>query len=351
MQVFLRKLSGPDQGGMSSMLIMRGSKLLRKGIPVIRHSSNCFKSIVMGKIVITASREKFIIDHYESLSDTQIAKHLGVSKATVCSYRKRKGLYVSREEILRRRSAGMTGKTTSTPEMDKIIKRDYLKIPSKTLAAALGKSDCFLRKRMEQLGLVIPEEIIQKRKENSRIKKGAIPPNKGKKQSEYMTPEQIEKTKATRFKKGQMIHNEAKDGNIRIRHSHKSRNLPPYKWIRISKGKWEMLHVHNWEKEHGPVPKGNIIVFRTRDTMNCELDNLEMITRAEHAIRNSNHENPSDSRIAFYLATRSRKTDKEMRDEIMKHPELIEAKRQSLKLKRLIKNERSNNSKTGTSHK
>ncbi len=39
------------------------------------------------------------------------------------------------------------------------------------------------------------------------FQKGHTPMNKGLKQSEYMTPGAIERTKATRFKKGNVPHN------------------------------------------------------------------------------------------------------------------------------------------------
>jgi hypothetical protein len=57
------------------------------------------------------------------------------------------------------------------------------------------------------------------------FKKGHVPVNKGKKQTEFMTREAIERTKNTRFKKGHLPHNSigVRDGDIRIRHDHKNR--------------------------------------------------------------------------------------------------------------------------------
>lgn len=231
-------------------------------------------------------------------------------------------------------------KTSSTPEIDAIIKKEYLNMPFKQLAMHIGKSYTFLITRMRQLELVVPREIIEQRINDSRIKKGTIPPNKGKSQSEYMSIEAIERTKETRFKKGNIPHNTVEgDGAIRIRHK---KGEHPYKYIRLELGKWELLHRHIWKEHKGKIPDKHIITFKDGNTMNCVLENLECISQKENAIRNSSHENPTDNRVASYIAG---KKNKDLKSEFLKHPKLIEAKRQSLLLKRALKNERSNHQK------
>ena len=37
-----------------------------------------------------------------------------------------------------------------------------------------------------------------------------------------------------------------------------------------------------WEKANGPIPPGNVLIFRDGDKTNCELSNLRMITLAEN---------------------------------------------------------------------
>lgn len=46
------------------------------------------------------------------------------------------------------------------------------------------------------------------------------------------------------------------------------------------------LHRLNWEREHGAIPEGSVVIFRDGDRLNCELDNLLMVTRAELAVMN-----------------------------------------------------------------
>uniref|UniRef100_UPI003F694E61 HNH endonuclease signature motif containing protein n=1 Tax=Sediminibacterium sp. TaxID=1917865 RepID=UPI003F694E61 len=179
---------------------------------------------------------------------------------------------------------------------DDIIKAEYLNIPIKRLAKNINKSNCYVLGRLKKLGLIIPPEIIANRITNSRIKPGHIPKNKGLRQSEYMSQEMIDRTIATRFKKGQIPHNAIgfKDGDIVTRYAHKERNAPPYKWIRIGKGKWEMYHVNLWKQHNGNIPNGHIIVFKDKNTMNVRIENLECITKKENMLRNSIHQYPEE---------------------------------------------------------
>lgn len=164
------------------------------------------------------------------------------------------------------------------------IKENYLEVPIKTLECQMGIPEGVIRRRLKKWGLVIPPEIIEERKRNSYFKKGCVPFTKGLKQSDYMTPDQIKKTVATRFKKGQKPAT-TKQGRLHISIRKDKRNVP-YKFIKIDDGFWEPLHVFNWHKEFGEVPEGHIIIFKDGDTLNCEPWNLGAITKAENLRRN-----------------------------------------------------------------
>ncbi|MCW8829976.1 MAG: HNH endonuclease [Gammaproteobacteria bacterium] len=41
-----------------------------------------------------------------------------------------------------------------------------------------------------------------------------------------------------------------------------------------------------WEQHNGPIPKGMIVTFIDGDKLNCDIDNLELITKAENLQRN-----------------------------------------------------------------
>jgi hypothetical protein len=46
--------------------------------------------------------------------------------------------------------------------------------------------------------------------------------------------------------------------------------------------RWEFLHRAVWEEHHGPIPKGMIIAFKDSNKLNCDIDNLVMITQSEN---------------------------------------------------------------------
>jgi hypothetical protein len=117
------------------------------------------------------------------------------------------------------------------------------------------------------------------------------------------------------------------NGAITIR---KDSNGHRYKWIRIAKAKWEMLQVHNWEEKNGPIPKEKIIVAKDGNQMNCDPDNWMLVDRREHLERNSGRETLEDKFVARMIFPR----DKALQQRVLKSPELIELKRNELKLKR-----------------
>jgi hypothetical protein len=97
---------------------------------------------------------------------------------------------------------------------------------------------------------------------------------------------------STSFKKGSTPANTKYDGAISLR---QKKGDPPYKYIRVSKGKWELLHRYIWKQANGPIDKGYIITFKDGDSLNCDLSNLEMISMKENVLRNSNREKASES--------------------------------------------------------
>lgn len=54
-----------------------------------------------------------------------------------------------------------------------------------------------------------------------------------------------------------------------------------------SRFNWKFVHVLVWEKAHGPVRAGHVVVFKNGDRAQIRLDNLELITRRELMRRNS----------------------------------------------------------------
>jgi len=176
-----------------------------------------------------------------------------------------------------------------TAEEDQFLRTNYLTMPTKRMATALGRSDCTARQRLKILGLSVPPGIVEIFRKQSQIKKGNVPANKGKRQAEYMSAESIARAKATCFKKGDLPHNTKNDMDISIR---RDRRGIDYKFIRVSLAEWVPLQRYVWENAHGPIPKGMKVVFKDGNPLNCDLDNLEVLSCAELMKRNSYHNYP-----------------------------------------------------------
>lgn len=178
-----------------------------------------------------------------------------------------------------------------TIQDENFIKENYLKLPVKRLANQLNMSDTRIKRYLKKNGLTIPEELVQQRIAESRFQKGCIPATKGKKQTEYMSKAAIERTKATRFKKGQIPHNTKPIGTISKR-SDKSRGF--YLYIKVAYKKWELLHRVVYTTHFGPIPKDKIVAFKDGNVLNCNPDNLELITMEENVLRNSKYNFPKE---------------------------------------------------------
>jgi len=106
------------------------------------------------------------------------------------------------------------------------------------------------------------------------FRKGQSPWNKGIKGTHF-SPE-------TEFKKGQKSINHLPVGSITIRKYYK-RNLSPKRWIKIAEpNKWIMYTVYLWQKNIGNIPADKILHHINRDSLDDRIENLCLVTRAEH---------------------------------------------------------------------
>lgn len=185
-------------------------------------------------------------------------------------------------------------RTKLTPEQLEEIKRDYHNTQSSELAERYGCSIYAIYNAAHRYGLKKDIEFIRElaRKKmldpnhpgrKHLIKKGSIPPNKGKKQAEYMSPEAIERTKHTRFQKGHLPHNTRHDFAFSDRRS----KGKVYRWIRVGLSKWVLYQRYVWDQAYGSIPKGFNVQFKDGNTLNFELDNLYLISRADQ-LKNEN---------------------------------------------------------------
>jgi hypothetical protein len=168
----------------------------------------------------------------------------------------------------------------------------------KQISRLLGRADSTARQRLERLGYSVPAEVAERFRLLATYRPGQSPFNKGRKMSEYCSPEFIKKFNRTTWRKGNIPHNTyAHDGVITIRKDKRGVN---FKWIRISKGVWLPLHQHTWQQHNGEQPNGMCVAFKDRDTMNCNISNLELITRKENMLRNSVQRFPEEIRKTIH---------------------------------------------------
>lgn len=140
---------------------------------------------------------------------------------------------------------------------------------------------------------------------NTRYKPGHVPWSKGRKIGSHG------RSKQTQFKKGQLPYNTLEDGVVTIR---RDKTGKKYKWIRISMGKWAMLHRHTWIKLYGPVPDDKIVAFKNGDAMDCRPENLMLITRTENMVRNQIHKYPESIKQSIRALNKLKKAIHEKQD-------------------------------------
>jgi len=93
------------------------------------------------------------------------------------------------------------------------------------------------------------------------------------------------------FKKGNLPHNTKFDGASSVRLNNEG---IPYRFVRVSLREWVHESVLVWEKTHGPIGKDMVVRHKNGNTLDNQIDNLELITRAENMERNSIHQYPEE---------------------------------------------------------
>ena len=135
----------------------------------------------------------------------------------------------------------------------------------------------------------------------SQFVKGHQPANKGKRIEEFMTAEGIENSTRTRFRKGHRPANTRAVGTEVV-------HADGYVFVKVDGGKPVLKQRYVWEQAHGPIPPGYCIRFRDGNRQNCDLSNLEMISRGDSARLCTQNETPEArrERVAKCQVTRNK---------------------------------------------
>src|SRR5690242_3047671 len=161
----------------------------------------------------------------------------------------------------------------STDEIAKRIGVSLQSVYTRAHRLGLKKSAAFTRRYLAKCGLQVsnhPRSIA------ARIKKGNIPPNKGKKMPPGYAPGRM---RETQFKKGQRSRNSMPLGSVR--------DVDGYLYVKIStapeppgqKGgsspNWKPLHFKVWEDAGNPPvnTRTHVLSFKDGNRKNCVIDN------------------------------------------------------------------------------
>jgi hypothetical protein len=184
----------------------------------------------------------------------------------------------------------------SAAELKRLAKL-YPDRPTEAIAKQLGRTVESTYNAAHKLGLTKSAEFrknplaggFQKGSQigaQFRFVKGQVPPNKGLRRPGYSIGRG--RMEQTTFKKGQTPRNWQPVGSIRT-------NSEGYLEVKVREGMWnaregqawQLLNREVWKRERGPIPPGHLVVFKDGDRMNCAIENLELISTADNARRNS----------------------------------------------------------------
>lgn len=105
------------------------------------------------------------------------------------------------------------------------------------------------------------------------FKKGQVPWNKNMRGMHF--------SPATEFKPGHVPATILPVGSMTIRTRKRDGNQRA--WIKIAEPNiWEPRVRINWEYHNGPIPKGHVVHRKDGDSLNDDIGNLELLSRAEH---------------------------------------------------------------------
>ncbi len=131
---------------------------------------------------------------------------------------------------------------------------------------------------------------------DSRFQAGHTPYNKG----ATLRPDVAEKIKHTQFKVGHDNGRQEPIGMVKMRSE--------YLYIKVgTPSKWELYHRYVWQQQNGKIPDGMIVVFIDGNQENVCLENLEVISRQEHARRIAKSIDPKVRHTSRLKAVATRK--------------------------------------------
>lgn len=233
----------------------------------------------MKRFIYSASHLGFLIDGYRKMMVTELTSafnaKFGLDKTEISIKSTLKNHHITCGFKSGERNKGNF--RLFTAEQHEWIREAYKKMTHQAMVEPFNTrfND---NKTESQLRSFIHNQGIQSGR-ITRFGKGHVPANKGTKG--------LSKENVTSFKKGHVPANKVpmwteritKDGYVEIK-------VPERNPHTGAPTRFRQKHQYLWEKDHGKVPAGHILLFIDGDKTNCDPENLELITRGELAIMN-----------------------------------------------------------------
>ncbi len=235
----------------------------------------------------TPAEDALLREHYASGPTTDIAARIGVTPNAARQ---------------RARTLGLSKPPCWTPDVVDTVKALFPEHSAGEIAQRVGRSERAIHDLAKRLGLRKSREWIAERARQrmadpthpgrrTQFQAGLDPWNKG--QPHPTTG----RTAETQFKPGNRPHTWCAIGHTR-------RNGDGYlerKTADTGCTRRDYTPVHHlvWRLHGGTVPRGHALVFRDRNPDHLDINNLELITRAELMRRNSVHRWPEPIKAAI----------------------------------------------------
>lgn len=203
----------------------------------------------------------------------------------------------------------MNGRPWNAQDLE-VLRREFPHVASAAVAETLRRSLSSVNNTAYKLGihktpeyLASPAACRLRRGDGAgaatRFQKGAVPHNKGLRRPGWAPGRMRE----TQFRPGERAGIAAKnwrpvgtilpdaEGYLRI----KVREAVPCEAYGFGNVRvWPLLHRHNWRQVKGEIPAGHALVFRDGNRANCDVDNLELLSRGDLMRRNTIHNLPKE---------------------------------------------------------
>ena len=176
--------------------------------------------------------------------------------------------------------------TAWSRQSDAIMRALYPTTSAKALARHLGRTPGAIKQRAKALGVCTKPEWLEKTRQINLFHRGQTPWNKGR------SYDPGGRSRQTRFKPRHKTHTWRQIGHDRIsKDGYRQRKLTDTGCTRRD---YVFIHRLVWRWHGNELPAGHALIFIDGDKTNCDINNLQLLSRAELMRRNSVHRLPRE---------------------------------------------------------